>query len=255
MKQKTKKHRWGRYAAIILLALIVIGAIGNESETEKKETALQTVTCSSINAVSEPFMAAQITLSSQAGQTGYTERDVILFEESAAERLSDEQKKRMQISDGLVILKAENNEEEGSLDQRLQELKEKGHACQEGEGNTESLMTQFKEKLPDRKNAPKSEPETQESSQTPAAGIRPEFQEAMDSYLKFYEEYAAFIRTYSEQGAPAEMLPEYLRFLQTSQETMEKLDQIDDGELSDAELNLYLETTLKIQQLLMEAAG
>lgn len=84
-----------------------------------------------------------------------------------------------------------------------------------------------------------------------SSGIRPEFQESMDQYLEFFRKYAEFMKTYSESDDPISMLNEYSEIMSQYKDTMESFDALEDTEMNDAELKLYLETSAEIQKLLL----
>ena len=83
-------------------------------------------------------------------------------------------------------------------------------------------------------------------------GIRPEFQKAMDEYVKFFEDYAAFLKKYAESDNMIALMGEYLSYMEQYTEMMEALDKVGEEDLSEEELELYLETMLKIQTVLLE---
>lgn len=98
-----------------------------------------------------------------------------------------------------------------------------------------------------------SSPET-DSSQTD--GIRPEFKEAMDSYEAFFDEYIAFMKEYANAGPEdmMDMMDDYTEYLKQYAETMEKMEALDDGELSAKEALYYAEVTGRISKKLLEVA-
>ena len=83
-------------------------------------------------------------------------------------------------------------------------------------------------------------------------GIRPEFQKAMDEYVKFFEDYAAFLKKYAESDNMIALMGDYLSYMEQNTEMMEALDKVGEEDLSEEELELYLETMLKIQTVLLE---
>ncbi len=83
-------------------------------------------------------------------------------------------------------------------------------------------------------------------------GIRPEFQKAMDEYVKFFEDYAAFLKKYAESDNMIALMGEYLSYMEQYTEMMEALDKVGEEDLSEEELELYLETMLKIQTVLLD---
>lgn len=88
---------------------------------------------------------------------------------------------------------------------------------------------------------------------TAMAGIRPEFQAAMDSYEKFFDEYITFMKAYQESDNPAGMAAEYTAMMTQYLETMTALEEIDEDTLSDEEALYYAEVMLRINQKLLEA--
>ena len=98
-----------------------------------------------------------------------------------------------------------------------------------------------------------AEEEVQE--ETPAAGIpedgiRPEFREAMESYEAFFDSYIDFMESIDETSLATEEMLKYYQFLQQYEETMNKLDAIDESELTPQEDLLYLETMNRINSKL-----
>lgn len=81
--------------------------------------------------------------------------------------------------------------------------------------------------------------------------ISPEFKEAMDSYEAFFDEYIAFMNEYANSNDTSTMLIDYLSYLERFSETMEKLDAIDENELTTAEALYYSEVMSRISQKLL----
>lgn len=98
-----------------------------------------------------------------------------------------------------------------------------------------------------------AEPEAQ--TEAAESGIRPEFQEAMDSYEAFFDEYIAFMKSYQESANPASMMKDYLDYMTQYAETMDKLSKLGEEELSEQEALYYAEVSLRINQKLLEVAG
>lgn len=102
------------------------------------------------------------------------------------------------------------------------------------------------------KSEQKSEGQAKQNS--PASGIRPEFQKAMDDYLAFFREYADFMKNYSESGGTdTSLMSDYLNFMTKYSQTMESFDAVDTEDLSNEELQLYIDTNAEIQKLLLGA--
>lgn len=85
-------------------------------------------------------------------------------------------------------------------------------------------------------------------------GMRAEFKTAMDGYEAFFDEYCAFMKKYQTSGDSLDMLNEYMHFMSQYTETMEKLDDIGDEELNDAELAYYTQVMTRINQKLLEVS-
>lgn len=85
--------------------------------------------------------------------------------------------------------------------------------------------------------------------------IRPEFKEAMDSYEQFYDEYVAFMQKYKENPSDLTLLADYASYMARYEDTMNKLDAIDEDDLTTAELAYYIEVNARIQQKLLTMAS
>ncbi len=83
-------------------------------------------------------------------------------------------------------------------------------------------------------------------------GIDPEFKEAVDSYVEFFEEYVEFMNEYAESDNSLAMLADYTKYMSQYADTMEKIDAIDDDELNNAEATYLLDAQTKINKLLLE---
>lgn len=85
-------------------------------------------------------------------------------------------------------------------------------------------------------------------------GIRSEIKEALDSYEKFFDEYCAFMKKYSENPSDLSLIMSFATYMGQYADTMSKLDALDDGTLSKAELKYYLEVTSRITQKLVDVS-
>ena len=86
-------------------------------------------------------------------------------------------------------------------------------------------------------------------------GVTPEFKEAMDSYEAFFDEYCDFMQTMAEDPTDMTVLLRYADFMSQYADTMEKLDAIDETELSPADDAYYIEVMARINVKLLEAAN
>ncbi|MGN1388198.1 MAG: DUF6591 domain-containing protein [Bulleidia sp.] len=87
---------------------------------------------------------------------------------------------------------------------------------------------------------------------SPAAGIRPEFKEAMDSYAAFFDSYCDFMRSYDSSDLT--MMTKYAEFMSQYADMMAKLDAVDESELSPEEEDYYIQTMTHINDELAKLA-
>ena len=85
-------------------------------------------------------------------------------------------------------------------------------------------------------------------------GISPEFKAAMDSYEAFFDEYIAFMERYANSDGDLSLLTDYMEYMSQYTETMEKLNSIEENELTSAELLYYSEVMSRISQKLLAAS-
>ncbi len=150
---------------------------------------------------------------------------------------------------------------EKDLEDRLNELEDKLDAVTEAEPTEppEEEPAEAPEEQPEEPAAeePTDAPEEPEPTQAPEEEapaddeIRPEIQEAIDSYVEFFREYAEFMKNYDSTDLSA--LSGYLSFMQQYTETMQKLDDMENEDLTDAETYYFAQAMLQIDQLLLEA--
>lgn len=87
--------------------------------------------------------------------------------------------------------------------------------------------------------------------------IRPEFKEFLDAYEAYMDEYVAFMQKYS-QADPEDMVAmmgDYTAIMTRYAEFAEKMEAVDEEELTNAELAYYLEVTDRVNQKLLTVAG
>ena len=95
-----------------------------------------------------------------------------------------------------------------------------------------------------------------EETPTPALeGVTPEFKAAMDSYEAFFDEYCEFMKAMNDDPTDFTMLLKYADMMSRYADTMEKLDAIDEDELSLADDAYYIEVMARINVKLLEAAN
>lgn len=83
-------------------------------------------------------------------------------------------------------------------------------------------------------------------------GMRPEFKEAVDSYVEFMDAYVEFIEKYQAEDSPdAEMLKDYADYMSKLSEVNDKFNALDDGNTNDAESTYYINAQLDINKKLL----
>lgn len=101
--------------------------------------------------------------------------------------------------------------------------------------------------------------DTESSTQTETAvsstDIRPEFKEAMDSYEAFFDEYCEFMKKYNESDDTTSLLADYASYMVKYTDTMQKMNNISEDELTDAEVAYYTEVSARISAKLIEAGA
>ena len=102
--------------------------------------------------------------------------------------------------------------------------------------------------------SPDALPQTEATSQ-PEAGIRPEFKEAIDSYVAFFQEYYDFMVAYAENPTDLELIGKLADMMEKSTTMSQEFEQLDQSEMSTEELAYYLDALNQIQQLLLDASS
>lgn len=94
------------------------------------------------------------------------------------------------------------------------------------------------------------------SDSTAATGIRPEFQQAMDSYEAFMDEYCAFMEKYSaSDGSDLTLLADYADYMSRYADMMADFEAWDSEEMTTEETLYYIEVQTRVNQKLLEAAA
>ena len=83
--------------------------------------------------------------------------------------------------------------------------------------------------------------------------VSKEFKEMMDAYEDFFDEYVDFIKKYNSSSNQMSMMSDYLDMLTRYTETMEEIEDIENEDLSDADMAYYLDTMTRIEKKLLEA--
>ena len=116
-------------------------------------------------------------------------------------------------------------------------------------------VQEHEEQEPEAKDTPVP---TEELEETPADtessdNIRPEVKEAIDACEEYFNKYADFMESYDESDLGS--MAEYLSLMGKYDEMTQELDDIEDMELTDAEMIYYTQALLRIDQRLLEVSG
>lgn len=138
----------------------------------------------------------------------------------------------------------------GKADEKeiMDKMNTAGYACFAGEEKSDderSKIQYWENRLKERYESSQAS-----SSNTAADGIRPEFQEAMDQFVAFFQSYADFMQRYSETDDVVSLLNEYSEMMTRYSEMMDAYDAWDESEMSTEELKLYIDTNAEIQKIL-----
>ncbi len=98
-----------------------------------------------------------------------------------------------------------------------------------------------------------------ESTEAPAATtvaenvVRPEVKEFLDAYEAYMDEYVEFMKKYmnADPTNMVAMMGDYYKMLDSYTEYAEKIDSMDESDLTNAELAYYLEVTNRVSQKLL----
>ena len=98
---------------------------------------------------------------------------------------------------------------------------------------------------------PSAEPTPSAETKT---GIRPEVKEMCDSYEAFIDEYCDFMVKYSKNPTDMNLLMSYTSYMSKLADFEKKMDAVDETTLSKEEDKYYIDTLLRCEQKLLNAA-
>ncbi len=103
---------------------------------------------------------------------------------------------------------------------------------------------------------PTVEPASEPQAAVPENEIRPAVKEFLDAYEACMDEYVDFMQKYmnADPTSMVSMLGDYYSILARYTEFAEKIDALDENELTNAELAYYLEVTGRVSQKLLSVA-
>lgn len=107
---------------------------------------------------------------------------------------------------------------------------------------------------PDEESTEEPDDSEESDAEELVDGMRPAFKETLDSYEAFFDEYCEFMKKYMADPSDLSLLQDYSSFMQQYEETMSKMDALDDGQMNDAETQYYIEVTTRISQKLLEVS-
>ncbi len=84
--------------------------------------------------------------------------------------------------------------------------------------------------------------------------VTPSFKEMMDGYESFMDEYIAFMQKYDSSDDTASLLLDYTNLVTKELEWLDKIDSVDESQLSAADDLYYLEVTARVNKKLYDAA-
>ena len=136
-----------------------------------------------------------------------------------------------------------------------------GHSKEEmapAENGSETAETQVIEKAePDQPVATDSDEEAaeEEASDVDSGLISPEFKKTMDDYEAWFNHYCDVLEKYEENPSDFELLSEMTDLLAEEEEMIEQMEEMDQSEMSNAELAYYIDETARIEKRLLEVAS
>ena len=104
---------------------------------------------------------------------------------------------------------------------------------------------------PEPTPTPTPTPEPEAETKT---GIRPEVKEMCDSYEAFIDEYCAFMVKYSQNPSDLSLLMSYTSYMSKLSDLEKKMDAVDESTLTKEEDKYYIDTLLRCDQKLIDAA-
>ena len=98
-----------------------------------------------------------------------------------------------------------------------------------------------------------SQPDPTGAPAQSAAGVRPEVKAAIDGYVAFFEEYAAFMKKSSTSSNALTMLADYSKMLTAYAQNMEEWEKFEKkyADLNQTEMKYYTDATLHIEKVLL----
>ena len=147
-------------------------------------------------------------------------------------------------------LEYHSNDDKSEYEPMKETMKIELHTPSEKDEDTEPETEKPTEKPAEK---PKESSESSKSESRNSDEISSEFKEMMDSYEAFFDEYAAFMKKYKENPSDLSLLSEYTDYLSKYSDYLNKLDDVDQDELTDAELAYYMKVHTRILKKIADA--
>ena len=96
--------------------------------------------------------------------------------------------------------------------------------------------------------------DTTDTENSDSSLISPEFKKTMDDYEAWFDHYCEVMKKYQENPSDMEILTEMTSLLSEEVEMLDQLENMDESEMTNAELAYYLEVTARIEKKLLEVA-
>lgn len=98
------------------------------------------------------------------------------------------------------------------------------------------------------------EPDDETSADPDSSIISPEFKKTMDDYEAWFDHYCEVMKKYQEDPSDLELMSEMTDLLSEEADMLEQMENMDQSEMTNAELAYYIEVTARIEKKLLEVA-
>lgn len=96
--------------------------------------------------------------------------------------------------------------------------------------------------------------EEPEPGEADSGELSPEFKKTMDDYEAWFDHYCEVMKAYNENPTDPDLLTEMTDLISEEAEMLEQMENMDQSEMSKAELAYYFEVTARIEKKLLEVA-
>ena len=90
--------------------------------------------------------------------------------------------------------------------------------------------------------------------QADASGLRSDFQEAMDNYESFMNDYVDFMKKYQANPTDLSLITDYATYINKYNELSQSFEKWDSSDMNDAETAYYLEVQTRVNNKLLEVS-